>query len=169
MTTTQTIMPADMVDAAKRMFEVYKSNGSASQYAVTVEAFQPLEIALRLFGKMIAVDRTELTADEINEKFTLCYFDQVFDGKPESYWGIEIQGCVELLEKDGSTFIDVDNTSPSFFAVYLRGKECRGLPGLHCIADFDLYAKALGYAQELTGKYGWNISDHVVTKVAVAQ
>lgn len=88
------------------------------------------------------------------------YADSILKGKENSYDGIEIHGVRNTLTGFATveTCYEIDNKNPELFSVYVHQKQGGGIES---VADSSDYESAEQYANELSHRYGWPISNYV--------
>lgn len=98
------------------------------------------------------------------------YFEEVVGDKVDLFDGIEIQGVREHHHPDdvNDTFIETDNEDPQFYSVYVHLKPTPTSGGTACVGDFETYAAAAAYANELSKKHAWPVYDFAAVKAASA-
>jgi hypothetical protein len=88
----------------------------------------------------------------LNDKYA-----ESVEGDFYKYDALEIHG-VRVLHKSinpKGSICEIDDENPQYFSVYVHA--CRG--GVECVGDFSKYELAKQYAEELSQKYQWEISD----------
>lgn len=100
-----------------------------------------------------SISRPFIVRESLNDR----YADAIIGDCPHEYDGIEIQGVRNHFPEGDprGTCIAVDANDPQFYSVYVR--DISG--GSECVGDMGTYALAQAYANELSGNYGWPISD----------
>ncbi|MCU6501999.1 hypothetical protein LPN04_29825 [Rugamonas sp. A1-17] len=93
------------------------------------------------------------------------YAQQIIAGDPRRYDAVEVHGVRDKIGdagNGGETCVEIENVHPKFFSVYIHLKD----DGLECVGDFEAYADARTYADELAKQYSWKVLDAVQAQFA---
>lgn len=86
------------------------------------------------------------------------YAENIIQGEPTRYDAIEVHGVCNLNEDDDpeGTYYVIDNENPEIFSVYLHCAE----GGIESVGDFSKPCMAMEYAEELSSRYQWPVSNY---------
>jgi hypothetical protein len=87
------------------------------------------------------------------------YADQVIDGHPEFFDGIEIRGVRTWITglEEPSVMCEPDDDNPEFYSVYLHRIE----GGVDCVGDYATHTMARHHAAKLALRYRWPCWDYL--------